>query len=70
MITLNRVLESEGYNPNSGNSLTMGTRGREFMELNDVKVEEAVNVNAMTISQKIAEQVENEIIDGVIEVDE
>ena len=70
MVTLNRVLESEGYDPNSGNSLTMGSPGREFYELNDVKVEGSVNVNAMTITQKISEQVENEIIDGDIEVEE
>ena len=70
MFTLNRVFESEGYSTNSGNSLTMGSPGREFYELNDVKVEESVNVNAMTITQKIAEQIENEIIDGDIEVDE
>ena len=68
--TLNREFEEEGYNPHSGNSLTMGSPGHEFYELNDVTTQDEVKVTSMTITQKIAEHIDNEIMNGDIEVEE
>ena len=69
-IELNEVYEDEGCNPNSGNSMTMDRRGRWHLELDRVQVDQGYTFNAIPISETIAKQIDEEIMDEAIEVDE
>jgi hypothetical protein len=69
-IELNEVYEDEGYDPQSGNSMTMDRRGRWFLELDRVKVDRGYTFNSIPIGETIAKQIDQEIMDEAIEVDE
>ena len=69
-ITIGEILEEHGYDPNSGNSLTMGSPGQWYPELEEVKIADEFTISKTLIEQLVSKQIDDEIINGDIEVDE
>jgi len=67
---LNTWIDDHGYSRDSGNSLTMGSKGQKVTEVDKVIAEVPNWIDANKVNENLIKQIQDEIEDGDLEEDE